>query len=121
MCGGGAFNLYLLQRLQAGLPWLRVSTSDQHGLPPLQVEAADRGCQAAGAGGALSCLRWLGPIFRLGIGEVRPPGVIGGAAKYDTTAAAGHPALTHCFRSGLSKIERFRTTINARRHLHLRF
>ena len=40
MCGGGAFNLYLLQRLQAGLPWLRVSTSDEHGLPPLQVEAA---------------------------------------------------------------------------------
>ena len=40
VCGGGAFNLYLLQRLQAGLPWLRVSTSEQHGLPPLQVEAA---------------------------------------------------------------------------------
>ena len=40
VCGGGAFNSYLLQRLQAGLPWLRVSTSDLHGLPPLQVEAA---------------------------------------------------------------------------------
>ncbi|CAN5428014.1 anhydro-N-acetylmuramic acid kinase [soil metagenome] len=40
VCGGGAFNLYLLQRLQSGLPWLRVSTSDAHGLPPLQVEAA---------------------------------------------------------------------------------
>lgn len=40
VCGGGAFNLHLLQRLQTGLPWLRVSTSDQHGLPPLQVEAA---------------------------------------------------------------------------------
>ena len=40
VCGGGAFNLHLLQRLQAELPWLRVSTSDQHGLPPLQVEAA---------------------------------------------------------------------------------
>ena len=40
VCGGGAFNLHLLERLQAGLPWLRVSTSDQHGLPPLQVEAA---------------------------------------------------------------------------------
>ena len=39
VCGGGAFNLHLLERLQAGLPWLRVSTSDQHGLPPLQVEA----------------------------------------------------------------------------------
>ena len=40
VCGGGAFNLHLLQRLQAELPWLRVSTSDPHGLPPLQVEAA---------------------------------------------------------------------------------
>ena len=37
VCGGGAFNLHLLERLQAGLPWLRVSTSDQHGLPPLQT------------------------------------------------------------------------------------
>lgn len=40
VCGGGAFNLQLLQRLQAGLPYLTVSTSDQHGLPPLEVEAA---------------------------------------------------------------------------------
>jgi len=40
VCGGGAFNLHLMQRLQAGLPDLRVSTSGQHGLPPLQVEAA---------------------------------------------------------------------------------
>ena len=40
VCGGGAFNDYLVQRLQASLPWLRVSTSDRHGLPPLQVEAA---------------------------------------------------------------------------------
>lgn len=40
VCGGGAFNLHLLQRLQTGLPWLSVSTSDRHGLPPLQVEAA---------------------------------------------------------------------------------
>ena len=40
VCGGGAFNSHLLARLQAGLPALRVSTSDQHGLPPLQVEAA---------------------------------------------------------------------------------
>jgi len=39
VCGGGAYNVHLLERLQAGLPWLRVSTSDQHGLPPLQVEA----------------------------------------------------------------------------------
>ena len=40
ICGGGAFNLHLLQRLQAELSWLRVSTSERHGLPPLQVEAA---------------------------------------------------------------------------------
>lgn len=40
VCGGGAFNQHLLARLQAGLPGLRVGTSDQHGLPPLQVEAA---------------------------------------------------------------------------------
>lgn len=40
VCGGGAFNHYLLQRLQAGLPGLQVESSAQHGLPPLQVEAA---------------------------------------------------------------------------------
>lgn len=40
VCGGGAFNTYLLERLQAGLPQLKVETSGQHGLPPLQVEAA---------------------------------------------------------------------------------
>lgn len=40
VCGGGAFNTHLLARLQAGLPQVRVSTSDAHGLPPLQVEAA---------------------------------------------------------------------------------
>ena len=40
VCGGGAFNTHLLQRLQTRLPWLCVSTSDLHGMPPLQVEAA---------------------------------------------------------------------------------
>jgi anhydro-N-acetylmuramic acid kinase len=40
VCGGGAFNQHLMQRLQAGLPGLRVGSSEQHGLPPLQVEAA---------------------------------------------------------------------------------
>ena len=39
VCGGGAFNSYLMQRLQAGLPSLKVVSSDAHGLPPLQVEA----------------------------------------------------------------------------------
>ncbi len=40
VCGGGAFNRHLMQRLQAGLPSLKVVTSSIHGLPPLQVEAA---------------------------------------------------------------------------------
>ena len=40
VCGGGAFNLHLMQRLRVGLPSLQVSTSSAHGLPPLQVEAA---------------------------------------------------------------------------------
>ncbi|MDD5030445.1 MAG: anhydro-N-acetylmuramic acid kinase [Rhodoferax sp.] len=40
VCGGGAFNQFLLERLQALLPASTVQTSDQHGLPPLQVEAA---------------------------------------------------------------------------------
>ncbi len=40
VCGGGAFNTHLMQRLQAALPTLKVASSDLHGLPPLQVEAA---------------------------------------------------------------------------------
>ena len=40
VCGGGAFNRHLMQRLQAGLPSLKVVSSSVHGLPPLQVEAA---------------------------------------------------------------------------------
>ena len=40
VCGGGAFNLHLMQRLQAGLPSMRVRSSQALGLPPLQVEAA---------------------------------------------------------------------------------
>ncbi len=40
VCGGGTFNLHLMQRLQAGLPEVRVDASSEHGLPPLQVEAA---------------------------------------------------------------------------------
>jgi anhydro-N-acetylmuramic acid kinase len=40
VCGGGAFNAFLLARLQARLPRLQVSTSDALGLPPMQVEAA---------------------------------------------------------------------------------
>ena len=40
VCGGGAFNLHLMRRLQVGLPTLHVGTSSGHGLPTLQVEAA---------------------------------------------------------------------------------
>jgi len=40
VCGGGAYNGHLMARLRALLPGLRVETTDTHGLPPLQVEAA---------------------------------------------------------------------------------
>lgn len=40
VCGGGAFNTHLMQRLQAHLPSLQVDSSQAHGLHPLQVEAA---------------------------------------------------------------------------------
>ncbi len=40
VCGGGAFNQHLLQRLQVHLSTHQVSTSERFGLPPLQVEAA---------------------------------------------------------------------------------
>ena len=40
VCGGGAFNDHLMLRLQAHLPRVKVASSQAHGLPPLQVEAA---------------------------------------------------------------------------------
>jgi anhydro-N-acetylmuramic acid kinase len=40
VCGGGAFNTHLMQRLQVGLPLVQVRSSDALGLPALQVEAA---------------------------------------------------------------------------------
>lgn len=40
VCGGGAFNQHLVQRLQARLPSVVVQSSAHHGLPPLQVEAS---------------------------------------------------------------------------------
>ena len=40
VCGGGALNGYLMRRLQAALPGVVVASSADHGLPPLQVEAA---------------------------------------------------------------------------------
>ncbi len=39
VCGGGAFNSFLMERLKALLPAHEVSSSQAHGLPPLQVEA----------------------------------------------------------------------------------
>ena len=40
VCGGGALNGLLMQRLQAGLPKVPVLSSAGRGMPPLQVEAA---------------------------------------------------------------------------------
>ena len=40
VCGGGALNTALMYRLQAALPGVRVASSADFGLPPLQVEAA---------------------------------------------------------------------------------
>ncbi len=40
VCGGGAFNAHLMARLQAQLPTVAVGSSQAHGLPPQQVEAA---------------------------------------------------------------------------------
>lgn len=40
VCGGGALNDHLVQRLQARLPGLAVTSTASAGMPPLQVEAA---------------------------------------------------------------------------------
>lgn len=40
VCGGGALNLDLMARLRSLLPGLAVTSTAEHGLPPLQVEAA---------------------------------------------------------------------------------
>lgn len=40
VCGGGALNTHLMQRLAHHLPQLQVVSSAERGLPPLQVEAA---------------------------------------------------------------------------------
>lgn len=40
VCGGGALNAHLMDRLQAACPDMRVTTTDALGLPALQVEAA---------------------------------------------------------------------------------
>jgi anhydro-N-acetylmuramic acid kinase len=40
VCGGGALNTHLMARLAAALPSWTVESTQQRGLPPLQVEAA---------------------------------------------------------------------------------
>ncbi len=40
VCGGGALNTHLMRRLAAALPAVRVRSSAEAGLPPMQVEAA---------------------------------------------------------------------------------
>jgi anhydro-N-acetylmuramic acid kinase len=40
VCGGGALNDALMQRLRDALPAVQVSSTDSAGLPPMQVEAA---------------------------------------------------------------------------------
>ena len=40
VCGGGALNTHLMARLAAALPGWTVESTQQRGLPPLQVEAA---------------------------------------------------------------------------------
>lgn len=40
VCGGGALNTYLMQRLAALLPGVKVASTAECGLPPLEVEAA---------------------------------------------------------------------------------
>jgi anhydro-N-acetylmuramic acid kinase len=39
VCGGGALNAHLIQRIQAHLPSVHVTSTEASGLPPLQVEA----------------------------------------------------------------------------------
>ena len=39
VCGGGALNAYLMERLQRALPNCKVISSAERGMPPLQVEA----------------------------------------------------------------------------------
>ncbi|WP_018880816.1 anhydro-N-acetylmuramic acid kinase [Thioalkalivibrio sp. ALE30] len=40
VCGGGAHNRYLMQRLAQALPDTRVESTERHGIPPQQVEGA---------------------------------------------------------------------------------
>lgn len=70
VCGGGALNAYLMERLQALLPGVRVEDSGRHGLPPLQVEAA------AFAWLAHQCLAGV-PANLPGVTGARGPRILG--------------------------------------------
>jgi anhydro-N-acetylmuramic acid kinase len=70
VCGGGAFNLDLMQRMQARLASTRVLSSATRGLPPLQVEAA--------AFAWLACMAMDGrPAAEPGVTGARGPRVLG--------------------------------------------
>jgi len=70
VCGGGALNGYLMERLQALLPGVSVQDSGRHGLPPLQVEAA------AFAWLAHQCLAGV-PANLPGVTGARGPRILG--------------------------------------------
>lgn len=70
VCGGGALNAYLMQRITALLPGVAVGSTADRGLPPLEVEAA------AFAWLARQCLRGL-PGNLPAVTGARGPRVLG--------------------------------------------
>jgi anhydro-N-acetylmuramic acid kinase len=40
VCGGGALNEHLMQRLRVAMPHIEIETTDALGIPVMQVEAA---------------------------------------------------------------------------------
>ena len=70
VCGGGALNAYLMQRIAALLPGVAVGSTADRGLPPLEVEAA------AFAWLARQCLRDL-PGNLPAVTGARGPRVLG--------------------------------------------
>lgn len=70
VCGGGALNAYLMQRIAALLPGVAVGSTADRGLPPLEVEAA------AFAWLARQCLRGL-PGNLPAVTGARGPRVLG--------------------------------------------
>ncbi len=55
VCGGGALNAHLMQRIQALLPGVVVASSQAHGIAPMQVEAAAFAWLAHQAIGRVPC------------------------------------------------------------------